>query len=744
MAASPESGNAPSPRKIKIAVVQAMVAMRNALYSFLSPFGLALGSVFFIPRPWIGLVLWIALLLNPRYAIFALLGLAIGVCIKWLLNISDAPGLGGDLKANSLLAAVMTGWMTEALNLSWGLRLALASASAVAAGLVAAAIMRALSRSILPPLIWGYCLVAAMLFSLCPTCTVLSANAMPPWPQPIDALGWGASFLRSMGSLMYSPEITVGVFVCLAILLWSRTMFISGLVGWISGVCVALAFQQMHLIYYWLPASYNYFIAGMALGAVFFLPGRVSLLVAAAGGCTASFFALVLQYVMQWSAASYLPISSAIAIWVGIGALTLAGDRSIVLRNTMPDMQPEERWWHVAYWTQRFGQYAPLFAVPVAGELQIAQGFDGKLSHTGAFRHALDFQRPPSAGSIWEAPIISPAAGIVERINNTVPDNALGVCNYAEKWGNYVVIRLDKGGWALLAHLQQGTIAVAPGSRVETGSYIGRVGNSGRSPVPHLHLHLQNSPEPGAPTIPFRLANYLSAIHSERLLRFWNAAAVPGEGEIVMAAPPNMTVYQELVSIAPGSAVWAVESKGSIPLAFRQHQTAKTIRINIVLDDLGRHVFKAGSEGELISSLDPDAWRVLEHRRVTSPFLKLLGLAAPSIPYAAKVGMIWSDIAPMMPGGFSSALTLSLAPYFQRPFPKVSCKCISEPEPGGGVIEIESQLETQSTTLPIKVTCQFTMLRGPIRIQADFMGGSVVYWLLSYEPGLRGDNIFVR
>ena len=743
MATNQEFGGTPSPRKVEAAVARAMVAMSRALSSLFSPVGLALGSIFFIHQPWIGLVLWIALLRNPHFAVFALLGLTIGVIIKRMLRIGDAPDLGGGLKANALLAAIMTGWMTGALDLSWGLRLGLASASAIAAALVAAAITRALSKSILPPLIWGYCLVAAMLFSVCPDCTVLAAKAMQPWLQPNDALGWGASFLRSMGSLIYSPEIESGAIVCLAILFWSRTMFISGLVGWIGGVCVALAFQKMHLIYFWLPASYNYFITGMALGAVIFLPGRVSLLVAVAGGCAASFFALVLQYAMQWSATSYLPISSAITIWVGIGALTLAGDGSIVWRNTLPDTPPEERWLSVAYWFQRFGKNIPLFAVPVAGDLQVSQGFDGNISHRGAFRHALDFQRPALAGSIWGAPIVAPAAGIVERINNTVLDNALGVCNYAEKWGNYVVIRLDKGGWALLAHLQQGTIAVVPGSRVEIGTYIGSVGNSGRSPVPHLHLHLQNSPEPGAPTLPFRLANYQSANNSERPLLFWNAEAVPSEGDIVMAAPQNTTVYQALVSIAPGSAVWAVESKGRVPRAFRQRRSAKTVRINIVLDDLGQHIFKAGSEGELVSSLDPDAWRVLELRRVTSPLLKLLGLAAPSIPYAARAGMIWSDLAPTMPGGFSSVLTLFLAPYLQRPFPKVSCKCISEPEPGGGVIEIESRMEVHSATLPFKVTCQFVMLRGPVRIQADFKEGSVVYWLLSYEPGLSGDSDFI-
>lgn len=740
--ANPVSGSVPETVAPENAVVRGITAVRRALASVISPLGLALGSIFFIPRPWIGLVLWLALLRDPRYAVFALWGMTIGALIKRVLRISDGPGLGGGVKANALLAAVVTGWMTGALNLPWSQQLLLAGAAAVAAALVAAAVMRVLAKSVMPALLWGYCLVAAMLFSVCPDCTVLAANAMPPWLQPTDTLGWGVTFLRSMGSLMYSPDAWAGAIVCLAILLWSRTIFISGLVGWISGVCLALGFQSLHLVYYWLPVSYNYFITGMALGSVIFLPGRVSLLVAAVGGGVTAFFGLVLQYRLGWSASSYLPVSSALATWVGIGALTLADDRSIVLRNTLPDMPPEERWWHVAFWSERFGRYVPLFAVPVAGDLQISQGFDGKLSHSGMFRYALDFQRPRSAetgiGSIWSAVVTSPVSGVVDRIKNTVPDNPLGVCNYADKWGNYVVIRLDTGGWALLAHLQQGTVAVAPGARVETGSYLGRVGNSGRSPVPHLHVHLQDSPEPGAPTSSFRLANYQSTVLADGSSLSWKAAAVPAEGEAVMAAPQNTAVYLALVGMAPGSAVWVAESAGRIPRAFRPRKAGQTQRVDVVVDSLGQHVFDAGSAGKLISRLDPDAWRVLELSRVTSPLLKLLALSAPSIPYAAKTGMVWSDLAPTMPsGGVFSPITLIFAPYFRHPFPRVSCTCIAEPRLGGDLFEIVSQVDAHSSALPLKVSCQFAALRGPVKIRADFRNGSLTFSLLSYEPGIR-------
>ena len=719
-------------------------ATHDAIVSAFSALGLALGSIFFIPRPWIGLVLWLALLRDPRHAAFAVLGLAIGAVMKRSLGISERPGPGGGVKANALLAAIVVGWMTGSLAIPLGQQVLLAGAAAALAALVAAAVTRLLSKSLVPALLWGYCLVAAMLFTVCPQCTVLSAKAMPAWPQPADALEWTTSFLRAIGSLMYSADPVAGLFVGLAILLWSRTMFICGVVAWASGALVALGFQQMHLVYDWRPLSYNYFLAGMAMGAALFLPGRASLLVAAATGAVAAFFGLVLQYALQWSAASYLPMSAAFAIWVGIGALTLAGEQSPIWRNTAHDSPPETSWWRLAFATARFGAYAPLLAVPVAGELVVAQGFSGSLSHRGIFRHGLDFQRPHSAdaraGSIAGSAVTAPAPGIVERIRNSVADNAPGVCDYAEMWGNYVVIRLDAGGWALLGHLQQDSIVVAPGGRVETGAYLGRVGNSGRSSVPHLHMHVQESPDPGSPTRPFRLANFVYAAQRDGPLRAWRATAVPPQGQVLMAAAPNPAVQLALTGITPGSAVWSVESTGRVPRAFRPRRGRRqTRRIDVSLDSLGRHVFDAGKEGRLVARLDPDAWRAIELCDVTSPLLKLLALAAPCIPYAASTGMTWSDLPPAMPAGrLLRPVALMFAPYLPRPFRAMACGCACEPGPAGKPIEIVSQPQRPSAALPSKLSCQFAPYRGPVKLRAQYEHGSVTFSLLSYEPGAAG------
>ena len=63
--------------------------------------------------------------------------------------------------------------------------------------------------------------------------------------------------------------------------------------------------------------------------------------------------------------------------------------------------------------------------------------------------------------------------------------------------------------WALYAHLQPGSIAVAAGDEVEAGQPLARLGNSGNSIAPHLHFGLLDGPEPGtANSVPFVLDRY--------------------------------------------------------------------------------------------------------------------------------------------------------------------------------------------------------------------------------------------
>lgn len=716
-----------------------------------------LATIYFIPLPWIGLLLWLAIAQNNlRNAAFGAVGLSTGHFVVRALRIADMPTIGGGIKANALLTGIAVAWLTSRVAIPVTTQILIACISATVAALITTALTRALTHRDrrgyrpyragsgcredggygLPALALGYSLVAGGLFVLLPAWTSLAIGGTAPWPMPTDTLSWLQVFFRSLGSLLFSPTVETGVIVAGALLLWSRTLFVTGMVGWFSGAYAAIVIQGLGINYYWLPTSYNFFLSGMGLGAMFLLPGRMSLPIAAASGYGASILCAELQYIAP--AWAYLPASAVLTIWIGLWALTIAEERTRLWRNYLHRLRPEDAWLRELYLAQRFGRREPLLIVPVAGAVQISQGFEDKLSHVGAWRYALDFQRPASFGdptSIWDVPVFAPAPGAVARVYDGIVDNALGTCNYADNWGNYVLIHLDEGDWALLAHLRQHSIRTPPGARVDFGTVLATAGNSGRSPFPHVHLQVQRSPRLGAPTVPFRLANYESVGESCESQPTWHAMSVPAKNEIIKASLPNPLAHAKLASLAPGVAIWSLETKEKIPGPFRPHHRGQTIQINIQIDSAGRHIFTENNSGKMICGIDPDAWRILELSRSASPFLRLLALGAPTVPFAARARMIWQDVAPLnavAPGW----LGVSLAPYIRRPVHSVQSTCLLDATVPGDPIAIETTMLTPSRSLPTKIRSEFEMLRGPVKLEAQFQGGSVTYSLLSFEPGM--------
>ena len=93
-------------------------------------------------------------------------------------------------------------------------------------------------------------------------------------------------------------------------------------------------------------------------------------------------------------------------------------------------------------------------------------------------------------------PVLAPANGTVVRAVDDLPDVKPQVETDAEHpAGNHVVIRVARDVYLFIAHLQPGSLFVAEGDAVTAGQEIGRVGNSGNTTEPHIHIHLQNLPD---------------------------------------------------------------------------------------------------------------------------------------------------------------------------------------------------------------------------------------------------------
>ena len=115
----------------------------------------------------------------------------------------------------------------------------------------------------------------------------------------------------------------------------------------------------------------------------------------------------------------------------------------------------------------------------------------------------------------YGAEVLAVADGLVSDLKDGLPENS-GSTERSSRTvtidnavGNYVIIDLGRGRFALYAHLQPGSLQVKVGEKVSTGQVLARLGNSGNSDEPHLHFQLMDSNSPlGSEGIPFEFASF--------------------------------------------------------------------------------------------------------------------------------------------------------------------------------------------------------------------------------------------
>lgn len=133
----------------------------------------------------------------------------------------------------------------------------------------------------------------------------------------------------------------------------------------------------------------------------------------------------------------------------------------------------------------------------------------------------------------WNKPIFSPIDGEVIRVGNGWKDHEYtNIWKTIQLWynatykfrpkeengrldirpnaGNHIMIQAKEGYVVFLAHLRNQSILVMEGEQVRQGQEIGRLGNSGNSTMPHLHINLfdQMDNPYQAEVLPFVFGSY--------------------------------------------------------------------------------------------------------------------------------------------------------------------------------------------------------------------------------------------
>lgn len=143
----------------------------------------------------------------------------------------------------------------------------------------------------------------------------------------------------------------------------------------------------------------------------------------------------------------------------------------------------------------------------------------------------------------FDQPVFAVADGEVTEVVDSSADHAPhvlpGPVTLANIAGNHIILRIGPHRYVLYAHLEHGSVRVRPGERVRRGQTIAKLGDSGQTTAPHLHLHVTDgSSALGAEGVPWVLRSYedLGSGNTFELNAHPDIPrerALPGESEVV-------------------------------------------------------------------------------------------------------------------------------------------------------------------------------------------------------------------
>jgi len=130
--------------------------------------------------------------------------------------------------------------------------------------------------------------------------------------------------------------------------------------------------------------------------------------------------------------------------------------------------------------------------------------------------------------------VLAAAPGTVLRLRDDMPDisirdEAAGAVAGRE-CGNGLVIAHADGWETQYCHMRQGSLAVHAGQQVAAGTVLGKVGLSGDTEFPHLHITVRKD---GKVVDPFAYGAPAGACHAGESL--WAATPAYREGEVLVA-----------------------------------------------------------------------------------------------------------------------------------------------------------------------------------------------------------------
>lgn len=507
--------------------------MQQRLTHWIDAILLSYSSIIFSRRRLVGSILLLSTFNDPLAGFTGVIGVVIALVFARLLNFAPELWSQGFFSLNALLCSLgvasLFSLTPQTAILYFLLLLSMSMISVLITVSLNGIFRTYLSLPILSiPFIlttWSLCFVSVFITHhplTPPVRSLIFSN--PSWLNHLVLMNF-----QSLGNLFFQNNAWAGFLIAIALLLESRLSLILAILGITEG------FLLLDILTYGSAESFmgafgfNFALTAMILGGVMLVPSLSSLIYAMLGVCCSVLGCAALSSLWSNHHIPPLALPFNLTVLVMLYALRFRTKISSPTTVDFTPGSPEENLEYHLNRLQRYGYSSNIsMRLPFLGKWTVTQEPDSKPTHQPPWQHAWDFEvldehsrayrnsgTEPSDYFAYDLPVVAPADGTVVQVVNDVPDNPIGQFNARQNWGNLIILSHGNNIYSLLSHLRQGSISVKPCEWVKQGQLLGRCGNSGRSPVPHLHFHIQRQPQLNAHTCPSQFVHYLEELSNK-------------------------------------------------------------------------------------------------------------------------------------------------------------------------------------------------------------------------------------
>ena len=446
-------------------------------------------------------------------------------------------------------------------------------------------------------------------------------------------------FLSSLGAIVFYPYPIVGLLIFLFLLRFSPILSFLSVVGYLVGTTFLYLLGLTPTQVYSDISAFNYILVATTVGGVFLVPHTRSYLIASLGVLISVPVVEAAKVFFQYYGIPIFALPfNAVALLI-LYTLFLLGYKYL---SHLYLGTPERTLENYLRSTKRFPYFGREIGLPFSGRWTVWQSFDGEWTHRGPWKYALDFVITDEEGKTYRdsgyyltdyyayrKPVLSPVSGIVVEVVDGYPDNPPGSADKENNWGNYVLIYDWRGFYVLLCHFAQNSIKVKKGDKVERGTILGLCGNSGYSPQPHIHMHVQLLPKVGAATVPFVIENYITDQGE------FKDYSVPQKGEVIEAFYPDKVLKEKFNLLIEDRFKFLLEGNGE----------TREQELVVKMAEDGTFYLTDG-KGKLYFG---QRFGVFYTYRVegNSKVLKLLSMALSKLPLNLNRKLLWKDYLPI-------------------------------------------------------------------------------------------------